>query len=89
MIIKSKKQSFCPSLYEIFDPKVFKKLHFSIKDLSLYQAYAAKIILDLGLSHVRLGLLSISWPHFCAKWSKMTFETLEIYQNSAKLVIKS
>ena len=77
MIIKSKKQSFCPSLYEIFDPKFFIKWHFSIKDFSLQHAYAAKIILDLGFSHVRHGLLSISWPHFCAKWSNMTFKTLE------------
>ena len=89
MTFKSKKQSFCLSLYEIFHPKVFKKWHFSIKDFSLLQAYAAKIILDLGFAHVKLGLLLISWPHFCAKWSKLTFKTFEIHQNSAKLVIKS
>ena len=89
MTFKSKKQSFCLSLYEIFDPKFFKKRHFSIEDFSLLQAYAAEIILDLGFSYVRLGLLSISWPHFCAKWSKMIFKTLEIHQNSAKLLVKS
>ena len=49
----------------------------------------AQIFFNSSFSNLKIDLLSILYPHFCAKWSKMMFKILKFHQKYSKLVIKT